>query len=100
MELARQFSQWDEIIRLGDEARGQGFAPTEPAEWFPFIEGYALGGALVQAEALTRELRAADPAYDSLLCSLWDGIVRRNSENRELVELQTSVDAFLACPVK
>ena len=99
-ELARQFSQWDEIIRLGDEARGQGFAPTEPAEWFPFIEGYALGGDPVQAEALTRELRAADSTYDSLLCSLWDGIVRRNSENRELVELQTRVGALLACPVK
>ncbi len=97
-ELARQFGQWNEIVRLGDEARAQGFTPTDPIEWFPFIEGYALGGNLDEARALTSEAHAAKALYDPLLCSLWEGMLSRNVGNRNLAEAQKQVSASLVCP--
>ena len=91
-ELARQFSKWDTILRLGDEARGRGFSPADPVEWFPFIEGYALSGDVAQAVALTRQIHAVDALYDPLLCSLWDGI-----SNRTLVDAESQLQDFLSC---
>ena len=45
-DLARQYEDWSEVVRLGDEARSLGYEPgrippaNSPYEWLPFIEGY------------------------------------------------------------
>ena len=94
-ELAGQFADWDAIVQLGDEARKREFFPADPVEWFPFIEGYALSGDLVQAVALTRQIHDADAAFGPLLCSLWDGI-----SNRIPVDAGFQLQDFLFCPAE
>ena len=39
--FARQMGDWDEVARLGDEARSLGFAASDPIEWMPFLQAYA-----------------------------------------------------------
>lgn len=39
--LARQRGDWDEVLRLGDEAMAKGLSPSEVSEWLPFYEAYA-----------------------------------------------------------
>ena len=38
--LARQRGDWQEVVRLGDEAAARGFQPQDIVEWLPFYEGY------------------------------------------------------------
>ena len=100
-ELARQRGDWDEILHLGAEARALGFTPNDPVEWFPFIEGYALGGDPGQAMALTREVHAAGAGYAPHLCSLWEGILTQAGGGQAgLLQYQHTVHEFLACPLK
>jgi hypothetical protein len=39
---ARQIGDWQEVSRLADEAARMGFAPSDPIEWMPFVQAYAL----------------------------------------------------------
>ena len=40
-DLARQKQDWNEVVRLGDEARAKGLQPNDTMEWMPFYQGYA-----------------------------------------------------------
>jgi hypothetical protein len=42
--LARQMNNWDEVIRLGDEAQKLGYTARDPIEWIPFLEAYSRAG--------------------------------------------------------
>jgi len=42
--LAEQQGNWNEVARLGDEARIKGYKPNDWSEWLPFLEGYAYTG--------------------------------------------------------
>jgi hypothetical protein len=39
--LARQFGDWDEIIKLHEKAREKDLKPFDTIEWFPFLQAYA-----------------------------------------------------------
>jgi hypothetical protein len=39
--LARQMNNWDEVVRLGEEARTAGYFADDPIEWLPFLQAYA-----------------------------------------------------------
>lgn len=74
--LAWQQQNWDEVARLGDEARQQGNYPVHsgsdsPYEWLPFIEGYAHAGRWSDARELTDAAYQRDSAYGPMLCELW-----------------------------
>lgn len=40
--LARQKGDWDEVIRLGEQARDQNMKPKDMIEWLPFLQAYAV----------------------------------------------------------
>jgi len=40
-DLARQRGDWDEILRIGNEAAEKGLAPGDNIEWMPFLQAYA-----------------------------------------------------------
>lgn len=42
--LARQEGYWDEVVRLGNEARNRGLRASDWMEWFPFLQAYAYTG--------------------------------------------------------
>jgi len=42
--LARQAGEWDEVVRLGEEAHGLNFQPIDQIEWLPFVQAYAVTG--------------------------------------------------------
>lgn len=39
--LARQVGDWDEVARLGNEARSLGLSAGDPIEWMPFLQAAA-----------------------------------------------------------
>jgi hypothetical protein len=38
---ARQLGNWDEVARLGNEARSQNLSAGDPIEWMPFLQAYS-----------------------------------------------------------
>jgi hypothetical protein len=48
--LARQRGDWEEVLRLADEAHSKNLRPSDLIEWMPFLQAYALND---RAEELT-----------------------------------------------
>ena len=66
-DLARQRGDWDEIIRLGEEASRLNLQPYDSIEWMPFIEAYAYSGEKDHAQELAR-IVSNNPYYRQLVC--------------------------------
>jgi hypothetical protein len=74
-DLARQFGDWEEVVRLGDIAFNLEDHPNNPIERFVFIEGYAHVGDWERALKLSREsFRVSKDYVGPLLCRLWERI--------------------------
>ncbi|MCC6146612.1 MAG: hypothetical protein IT308_03495 [Anaerolineaceae bacterium] len=57
--LARQRGDWNEVVRLGDEARSQNLRASDWIEWLPFLQGYAYTGAYDAANSILPIIREA-----------------------------------------
>lgn len=73
-DLARQLGNWNEVVEIGEVAFSLGDQPNDPAERFPFIEGYAHQALWEQAVSLTEQSAAITPVIHPALCKLWDRI--------------------------
>ncbi len=69
--LARQRADWDEVVRLGDEAMQKNLSPLDTSEWMPFYEGYARQQQMDEANRLGGILRA-NPTLVWSFCSQFD----------------------------
>lgn len=70
--LARQRSNWDEVMQLGQEAASHGLSPRDPIEWMPFLQAYAIKGdaAALQNAAASA---ASDPLVAQQACRILSG---------------------------
>ena len=73
-ELARQSSQWTEIVNLGNLAFSLNDYPNDPIERFPFIEAYAHTGDYHKALELSQKTIEISPLYTDMVCALWDRV--------------------------
>ena len=75
-DLARQFGDWEEVIKLGDKAfKLENDSPNDPVERFVFIEGYAHMGDWQRAVELSKvSYRVSKDYVGPLLCRLWERI--------------------------
>lgn len=58
VSLARQGGDWEEIVRLGEEAAAKGLQPQDIVEWLPFYEGYVHLWKYEQADRIASILRS------------------------------------------
>ncbi len=58
---------WDEIIRLGEEAAQLNLQPYDSIEWMPFIEAYAYSGEKDHAQVLAKIVND-NPYYRQQVC--------------------------------
>ncbi|HLE82478.1 MAG TPA: hypothetical protein VJA25_14595, partial [Dehalococcoidia bacterium] len=89
-ELASQFKDYPEVIRLHHEATVSGYLPSNPLsrsphEWLPFIRAYLQLENWEHAEEITLAVDQLDPNYRSSLCRLW----------QEAAEEEDSADASM-----
>ena len=66
-ELARQQENWDEIVRLGDEAMKLNLHPNDQIEWMPFFEAYALTGNIQNLDRVAKSVKR-EPYYRKQIC--------------------------------
>jgi hypothetical protein len=66
-DLARQRGDWEEIVRLGEEARRLGLHPNDQIEWMPFLQGYAFAGNSKQVKGISTRINT-EPFYQAQAC--------------------------------
>ena len=83
-DLARQFDDWEEVAKLGDQAFGLDDYPNDPVERFVFIEGYAHVGKWDRALELSDvSYRVSREYVGPPLCRLWKRIETETSGGLE-----------------
>ncbi|MBE7536480.1 MAG: hypothetical protein HS124_12220 [Anaerolineales bacterium] len=97
-DLARQFEKWDEVAALGNKAFAQGLQPADPAERFPFIEGYAHLGSWDRAVELSKRSFAESERMGKPLCELWERIEAETAAGGpERSEALLAIKRMFAC---
>ncbi len=97
-DLARQFEKWDEVAALGNKAFAQELQPADPAERFPFIEGYAHLGSWDRAVELSKRSFDESERMGKPLCELWERIeAETTAEGPERSETLLAIKRMFAC---
>ncbi len=65
-DLARQRNDWQEVVRLGEEAANNGLAAVDAIEWAPFFEAYLHLERIEEARELAELIRKTPPIYEGL----------------------------------
>ncbi len=100
-ELARQFGDWEEVVKLGDKAFKLDDSPNNPVERFVFIEGYAYAGDWERAVELSRiSYRVSKDYVGPVLCKLWSRIEAETTESPERSAALNEVHNMAACPAQ
>ena len=71
-DLARQYGQWDEVVRLWNQAQATGERPDNGFEYIPFIEGLGHTGDWAQVKELTKFSKRITSGLEPSLCSALD----------------------------
>ena len=99
-ELARQFRDWKQIVQLGEQARAQGYSPSDsrsnaPREWLPFIEGYARTGYWQEAMDLTTQSAQQGKEFNVMLAQLWQKLATTTPDTPEKFTAVYSIENLL-----
>ncbi|MCD6475377.1 MAG: hypothetical protein J7K85_03810 [Anaerolineaceae bacterium] len=85
--LSRQKSDWQEVVRLADEAISQGLNPVDNTEWIVFIEGYINVGRLDDAAVLSEKIQG-NPLGIKIFCnSLLNSKISLSQQKQTLYEM-------------
>jgi hypothetical protein len=98
-DLARQQSDWQQVIDLYQQATEKGFHPNSIAEWLPLIDAYTRSGQLDAAFQTTRSLEVKNDTDQTLLCENWQTLTQQidNAEGQQ--QIQEFIQNF-DCKVK
>jgi len=67
-DLARQFGDYDEIVRLANEAENSKKYPRIGSEWLPFLEGYLWRGEIEKASKIIEDISNIEGNYQDGMC--------------------------------
>jgi hypothetical protein len=96
-DLARQYGQWDEIVRLWDETQSVGERADNGFEYIPFIEGFGHTGNWEQAAELTKFSKRITSGLEPSLCSALDRLAENAPESAERDETINDLKEHLDC---
>jgi hypothetical protein len=99
-DLARQFGEWEEVARLGNQAFKLNDSPNNPVERFVFIEGYAHVGNWKRAVELSKiSYKVSKDYVGPLLCQLWERIETGTATGVERSAALAEIQQTLSCPL-
>lgn len=84
-DLARQFMDWETVIKLERQARSLGYSPGFGAELLPFIEAHARLGDWQGALHLSLEAQGIISEMEPVLCSTWTRMGQLPDADRSVV---------------
>lgn len=75
-ELARQQSDWEQVVKLYNQAQKSGLSASMPVENLPFIEGFAIIGQTDMALKLTDRTFKTQKELCPAIYTLWDRVLQ------------------------
>ncbi|MFO7584292.1 MAG: hypothetical protein R6W69_06140 [Anaerolineales bacterium] len=96
-DLARQSGNWDEVLRLWEQAVTDGYGPKNTREYMPAIEAYARTGDWKSAERLTLRAVTITERARHPLCALWQQLRAETETTSEREEAFSAVNNRLDC---
>ena len=78
-ELARQQSNWEQVVKLYNQAQKSGLSALMPVENLPFIEGFAIVGQTDIALKLTDRTLKTQKELCPAIYTLWDRVLQTSS---------------------
>src|SRR5258706_3362538 len=97
-DLARQFKDWNEAAKLGNQAFQLSDAPNNPVERFVFIEGYAHVGNWDRAAELSKvSYKVSNDYVGPWLCQLWKRIETETTPSVERSAALDNIQKTLTC---
>ena len=97
-DLARQFKDWDSVVKYGETALSLENHPFEPAEQFVFIEGYAHVGEWERAVDLSKRVyEGSSQVTGPMLCRLWRRIGAETAPSLERSAALSKVKRLFVC---
>lgn len=66
-DLARQQGNWQEIVKLAEEAQAQDLHPNDQVEWMPFLQAYAFLGNKREIKIISTKINT-EPYYKQQAC--------------------------------
>lgn len=70
-ERARQGNDWPAVIRLYQQAQGQGIESKKGYEYLPFVEAFAQIGDFEQAYQVGPKIKTPEANFAKVICSFW-----------------------------
>ena len=98
-DLARQRSNWREVVRLGEQAfqLEHRLYEVNVAELVPFIEGYAHQGQWQRAVELSQQAYQVAPRSERLLCAAWQRLQAATESGPERSAALGSIQSTFGC---
>jgi hypothetical protein len=97
-DLARQFEDWDTVVKMSEMASSFEEHPFDPAEQMVFIEGYAHAGEWERAIELSKQAHAvSEEVVGQMLCQLWERIEAETTQSPERSEALADVQTTFGC---
>lgn len=96
-DLARQYQEWDEIVRLWNESQAMGERPDNGFEYIPFIEGFGNTEDWKQVKELTKFANKVTSGLEPSLCSALDRLSVNAPESSEKDETILNLKEDLEC---
>ena len=97
-DLARQFKDWDSVVKYGESALSLSDHPFEPAEQFVFIEGYAHVGEWERAVDLSvNSYEVLQDVVGRMLCRLWRRIGEETAPGLERSAALSEIESMFVC---
>lgn len=98
-DLARQQSNWSEVVNLWQQAKEKGYKPANLLEYLPFVEGFAQNGNWEDAYQTSLMAGLDSEGMAATYCKFWKGLENKtpSSEERERAIGKLKVD--LECAI-
>lgn len=96
-DLARQYEQWDQVVRLWDEAQSAGERADNGFEYIPFVEGFGHTEDWEQVKMLTRLAKRITAGLEPSLCSALDRLAVEAPRSQQRDETIINLKDDLIC---
>ncbi|MBE0680578.1 MAG: hypothetical protein IH589_01580 [Anaerolineales bacterium] len=96
-DLARQFGQWDEVLRLWNESQSVGERADNGFEYIPFIEGFGHAEDWGQVKTLIKFSKRITAGLEPSLCSALDRLAAGAPASQERDDTISSLKDDLNC---
>lgn len=96
-DLARQYGQWDEVVRLWNESQSVGERADNGFEYIPFIEGLGHTEDWEQVKSLTKFSKKITAGLEPSLCSALDRLAVSAPQSQQRDETIINLKDDLNC---